>query len=307
MDVDFAGICGTDLHIIDGVHPRAARGIILGHEIVGHLASDLEDLKAGTPVAVSPLLSCNQCASCLAGRTWICDRLRLIGIDVPGGAAEQVVVDARALHPLPDGIDMAVAAFFEPLAVAIHAVRRSGLEVGDRVVVVGAGPIGRAIADVANLAGAQQVVLSESSAGRAALAERDTGFTVLHTSDPSDEIRELTDGAGVDVVFDAAAHASVARGATDWVRAGGTIVVAGVYSQPVPVNLGAINFREINVVGCRVYEQRDIRTAIAFLADGRIDPRPLITKIPLDRAPQAIQALREGEHLKVLLEVASRR
>src|SRR5918997_1292747 len=115
VDVAYAGICGTDLHICAGEHPRAEAPLVLGHEFVGRLAEDAAGLRAGQPVAVEPLLNCGRCTPCRTGRTHICERLRLIGIDVPGGVAEQVLVPESRLIALPDGVELHTAAFVEPL------------------------------------------------------------------------------------------------------------------------------------------------------------------------------------------------
>ena len=154
VEVAYTGLCGTDLHICAGEHPRAQPGLVLGHEIVGTLAESGAGLEAGTPVVVDPLIACGQCDTCRHGRPHICELLQLLGIDVPGGAAARVAVDANRLIPVTDPVDLRHLAFAEPLAVAVRAVRRSGLQLGQEVVVIGGGPIGAAVALCARNAGA---------------------------------------------------------------------------------------------------------------------------------------------------------
>ena len=292
VDVAYCGLCGTDLHICAGEHPRAQPGIVIGHEISGRLHTDAGELPAGTKVVVDPLLPCGSCRPCRTGRPQTCASLRLLGIDVPGGAAEQVAVPADRIIPVPDGADLRRLAFAEPLAVAVRAVRRSGLGLGEQVTVVGAGPVGLAVAGCARLAGAAQVRVVEPVPGRRRLAA-DLGFQAAES---------LAAGAA-DVVFDAAAHPAVAAGLAEAVGPGGRVVVVGVYGQPAPVDLRALTFKELTVMGTRVYSRDDIRVATDMITGGRFDPAPLITRsTPLADAPSALDDLRAGREVKVLVE-----
>jgi (R,R)-butanediol dehydrogenase / meso-butanediol dehydrogenase / diacetyl reductase len=302
VDVAYGGICGTDLHICAGEHPRAKAPLVIGHEFVGTLRDDTDGFAAGQPVTVEPLLTCGECTPCLTGRSHVCQNLRLIGIDVPGGLAEQVAVPVERLIPLPKDMDLRQAAFVEPLAVAVHAVRRSELKLGDSVMVAGAGPIGLAVADCARIAGAGTVFVSEPSESRRRLAE-ELGYVALDSDDPGKDLREQTSGDGAEIVFDTAAHPSVAANMTSWAATGGRIVFVGTYGSPAAVNLQEIVFRELETVGCRVYTRKDMESAVTLLADGRFDPEPLITStVAMSDAPDAMQSLRSGNELKVLVE-----
>lgn len=302
VDVAFAGICGTDLHICAGEHPRAEAPLVLGHEFVGTLHADANGFAAGQPVAVEPLLSCGECIPCRTGRPHVCVRLRLIGIDVPGGVAEQVAVPTDRLIPLPDDLDLRRAAFVEPLAVAVHAVRRSGLGLGDPVMVAGAGPIGLAVANCVRLAGAGAVFVSEPAELRRRAAE-ELGFITLDTDDPAVDLRERTEGTGVPLVFDTAAHPVVAAHITSWTATSGRIVFVGTYGTPAALDLQDVVFRELEIIGCRVYTRTDIETAVLLIADGRFDPEPFITStVALAEASTALEKLRSGDELKVLID-----
>jgi 2-desacetyl-2-hydroxyethyl bacteriochlorophyllide A dehydrogenase len=306
VDVAYAGICGTDLHICAGEHPRAEAPLVLGHEFVGRLTVDAGGLAAGQPVAVEPLLNCGHCTPCRTGRSHVCEQLRLIGIDVPGGVAEQVRVPESRLIALPDDVELHAAAFVEPLAVTVHAVRRSGLRLGDTVMVAGAGPIGLGVAACARLAGAGEIFVSEPSAARRSVAE-ELGFTLLDPDDPGADLSERTRGELAAVVFDTAGHPAVAAGLASWTTVGGRIVFVGVYGKPTALDLQDIVFRELDAVGCRVYERADMETAVAMIATGRFDPSPLITgTVALADAPAALDRLRSGEDLKVLIDAGAR-
>ena len=289
--VAHTGLCGTDLHICAGEHPRARPGQVIGHEISGTVAEAAGGLAAGTPVVVDPLIACGTCRTCRDGRPHTCERLRLVGIDVPGGAAPLVAVDADRVIPVEGSPDLRHLAFAEPLAVAVRAVRRSGLQLGQDAVVIGGGPIGIAVALCARDAGAGRVVLAEPVAARRAAAAE----LGVETAASADDLRS-------DVVFDAAAHPSVAAQLTRVAVPGGTVVLVGVHGEPVPVDLRAVTFGELTVVGTRVYSRADIRVATAMVASGRFDPEPFLTRtVPLDEAPRAIEDLRRGVGLKVLV------
>ncbi len=292
VDVAWCGLCGTDLHICAGEHPRARPGIVLGHELSGRLHTGVGGLAAGTKVVVDPLLPCGTCRPCRGGRPHTCANLRLRGIDVPGGAAEQVAVAADRVLPVPDHADLRRLAFAEPLAVAVRAVRRSGLALGEEVAVAGAGPIGLAVASCARLAGAGRVLVTEPVAARRRLAA-DLGF----------ETAESLAGAAAEVVFDAAAHPAVAAGLADAAVPGGRVVLVGVYGAPAPLDLQTLTFKEVTVLGTRVYSRDDLRVATDMVAGGRFDPDPLITRsAPLADAASAVEGLRAGREVKVLLK-----
>ena len=302
VDVAYAGICGTDLHIVAGEHPRAQAPLVLGHEFVGTLRGDADGLAAGQPVAVEPLLNCGRCPPCRNGRPHVCERLRLIGIDLAGGVAEQVAVPASRLIALPRDVDLRAAAFVEPLAVCVHAVRRSGLRLGQSVVVAGAGPIGLGVALCARLSGAGAVFISEPAEVRRTVAQ-ELGFVVLDPHSAREDLRARTGGEGASVAFDTAAHPAVAGGIASWTATGGRIVWVGTYGRPTAVDLQDIVFRELETVGCRVYTRRDVEAAVALIADRRFDPAPLITStLPLSDAPTALERLRSGSEIKVLIE-----
>ena len=292
VDVAWCGLCGTDLHICAGEHPRARPGIVLGHELSGRLHTGTGELVAGTKVVVDPLLPCGTCRPCRGGRPHSCANLRLLGIDVAGGAAQQVAVPADRVVPVPGDADLRRLAFAEPLAVAVRAVRRSGLAIGEEVAVAGAGPIGLAVAACARLAGAGRVLVAEPVPGRRRLAA-DLGF----------ETAETLDGTQAEVVFDAAAHLAVAAGLAEAAAVGGRVVLVGVYGAPAALDLRALTFKEVTVLGTRVYSRDDLRVATTMVAEGRFDPAPLITRaVPLAEAPAAVDDLRAGREVKLLVQ-----
>lgn len=301
---ELTGLCGSDFSILHGTHPRAQAPLIMGHEITGMVAVATEGGPAvGTRVAVEPLITCGTCHPCRTGHRHVCRKLGLYGIDVPGSLAEYVAVPNEVLLPFAAGVSARDAALAEPLAVAVHAVSRSGISAGDRVLVYGAGPIGILVALVARAAGAGEVWISEPSAARAAVA-RDLGFTtVAPGADSIAEILELTDGDGADLVFDSAAHPSVAPLLTRAIRVRGTIVLVGVYKKPVEVDLQAVSFAENTLVGIRVYTREDMARAVALIENDELGlGRIPVTVFALEDTAAAFEtAMAATGDLKVLV------
>jgi 2-desacetyl-2-hydroxyethyl bacteriochlorophyllide A dehydrogenase len=194
--------------------------------------------------------------------------------------------------PLPADADLDAAAFAEPLAVAVRAVRRSRLALGEDVVVVGAGPVGLAVALSARQAGAGSVLVVETAPARREVAAR-LGLDVAETAPD----------AAAPLVFDCAAHPAVAARLGALAAPGGRVVLVGVYPGLTPLDLQAVTFKELEVIGTRVYSRDDLHTAARMITSGAFDPRPLLTRVvSLDEAPQVIDDLASGREVKVLVK-----
>lgn len=294
----FSGLCGTDLHIADGSHPRATFPLAIGHEFVGVPAAGR---LAGQTVLVDPLLPCGACPACDIGASNACTRLRLIGIDRDGALAGRVAVAEDRLHVVPRSIPDEVAPLAEPIAVAVHVVRRVPPLLGRSVVVIGGGPVGLLVAHVARRAGGH-VVVSEPSPARRAIAEA-LGFELLDAADPVGDVQRRTDGRLASVVFDAAAAAPVAGMLTQLVQPSGTIAIVGTYGTPTAIDLQAVMFKELTIVGHRTYLPADIDAAIAILDADQEVLRPLMSgTITPDAVQATIEALRSGQGMKYVVE-----
>ncbi|NLN17162.1 MAG: alcohol dehydrogenase catalytic domain-containing protein [Firmicutes bacterium] len=303
--VRYAGICGSDLYICSGRNPRVKPPVVPGHEFVGEIVeADSPELKAGDRVAVEPLLACGRCSACRRGAYHVCRELRLLGVQVDGGFAEYVVAPLDRIVKLPDGLSLEHAVLTEPLAVAIHGLRQATLELGDRVVVLGGGPVGILLAQAARLAGAR-VMVSEVNPHRREVAAQ-MGFTVIDGGgDPVAEVLALTDGEGADVVYEAAGAEATAAQMAQMTRIKGQIVVVGVYKDLAPVDLLQISFREQTLRGSRVYNYQDFQRAIELLAQGQIDVDRTVTHVfPLDQVQEAMAAAAgDVDGVKVVLQV----
>ncbi|GAB3963570.1 alcohol dehydrogenase catalytic domain-containing protein [Actinoallomurus acanthiterrae] len=294
--VGYTGLCGSDLHILAGEHIRARPGTVIGHEFVGTLDEPAAGLPAGTPVFVNPMVHCGVCDACARGLVHICRSLTSVGIDYPGGACPEVVVPDYGLYPLPPGMRLVDAALVEPLSVGVRAVRRGEVRLGDRVHVIGAGPIGCIVGLLAGMAGAVEVTVSEPSAFRREQAAA-LGLTVV----------EGGAAPTADVVFDATGHPAAAPEITSWSRPSGRIVLVGAYPPaPQPTALLSIMFAELTLVGTRIYTRQDILAAIELIASGRVDVSRFVTEVvPLRDAAKAVERLRAGTAMKLLLDPES--
>lgn len=309
--VAYTGLCGTDLHIFHGnMDARVQRPLVFGHEMSGTidaLGADVTGWAVGDPVTVMPLRWDGTCPACRAGHSHICQNLVFVGIDSPGSLQEQWNVPAELLVRLPDGLSLEHAALAEPVAVAVHDVRRSELAAGDKTVVIGGGPIGVLIATVARHSGAEVVVIEPEAGRRAQIAE--LGFATLDpmAGDQVAWVEEWTGGAGADVVFEVSGAAAAVRGATALAKVRGTLVVVAIHPTPREIDLQRVFWRELRILGARVYQRTDFETAVELLRDGVIPAELLISAIvPLERTGDAFLELENGRALKILVDVAGR-
>lgn len=305
VKVSHAGICGTDMMIYFGKHPRAQAPLTMGHEFSGVIEEirGETEFSVGDRVAVEPTLSCGTCEACVRGQFHVCKKLKLIGIDQDGGFAQHVAVPVNRLHRLPEKLSSEHAALAEPVAVAVHTVRRSRLKVGDQAVILGAGPIGLLIGMIAKRAGAKKVMISDISSYRLTKA-KELGFIPIDAAkkDVVKEVRLLTDDVGADVVFEVAGNQITAKQMVETSRIQGEIVVVSVYKSAPEVNLAAMHFKEISLTTTRCYTREDFQTAIDLLANGEIAADSLIShKLPLEDIQAGFEFMqRPDESLKVL-------
>jgi len=305
IKVAYAGVCGSDMNIYVGVHPRAKAPLIMGHEFSGTIVAGHPTLAEGTPVTVYPLISCGHCEPCLNGYAHVCNTLRLIGIDCDGAMAEYVKVPVDKVMAIPATLSLKLGAFLEPLAVGVHAVRRSGYAPGDTAVVFGAGPIGLCVASCLKYFGATQVIVVEANPYRLGIA-RKLGLTAIDTGneDVRARIKELTGGANADFAFDCAAHPSVQTVLMDVIKVQGTAVIVGSYKKPPEVDLLKVEFKELTMIGIRVYERRDFEIATRILESGSIDFDAMLTVSSPDRAPEVFKDLLKGTNtIKMLFKM----
>lgn len=304
IDVHRVGICGTDLLVWAGGLERVRPPVVIGHEFCGRVAAPgTPDLPPGTPVAVRPTISCGDCDACTGGTPHVCRRLGLIGIDVDGAAAAQVVVPVANVTVLPEELPLDLAVLVEPVAVAVHMVERAGVRPGDRVVILGGGPVGALISRVC--AGMDvTVVVSEPNPHRAQLIAAE-GITVLSPGLGVDALLERTGGTGYDVVFEVAGVPATTEIATRLVRPRGTVLLGAIPGSPRPIDIAAAVMKEASLVASRVYEPANFQAAVRILAQRPDDFQGLITRVvALQRAVEdAFEVLRVSrDEMKIVIE-----
>ncbi|POX45850.1 zinc-binding dehydrogenase [Streptomyces sp. Ru72] len=307
----YVGICGTDLHIFHGdMDARVAAPAVLGHEMSGRVVRvgpGVEGWQPGDAVTVMPLRWDGTCPACRAGHQHICQNLDFIGIDSPGAMQQRWRVPASTLIRLPGSLALDRAALVEPTAVAVHDVGRAQVREGEKVVVVGGGPVGVLIALVAQAAGAEVRVV-ELSTHRRLLAE-ELGLTVWDPAadDVPELVRRWTGGAGAEVAFEVSGAAGGVDTAVEVLGVRGRLCLVAIHPRPREVNLHRFFWRELTLVGARLYDRSDFEKAVALVADGTIPAERLISKVvPLTEAPAAFGALEGGgDVMKILVECAT--
>jgi len=255
---------------------------VIGHEMSGTVratGSDVTGFNAGDPVVVRPLDACGECPSCKRGYRHVCQNLKFLGLDTDGAFQQQWSVPAHTVHKLPAGLSLQHAALVEPMAVAVHDVRRGRVEAGEDVLVIGGGPIGMLIALVAKHAGAN-VTVSEINTHRLAMA-KEMGLSTINPSeqDAATELMDVTGGKGFDVAFEVSGTQPGVDLMTAVTATRGRIVMVAIHANKASVDLFQFFWKEIEMIGARVYEPDDYDEAIRLVADAAIDSKRLITSV----------------------------
>jgi propanol-preferring alcohol dehydrogenase len=298
--VHAAGVCGTDLHILDGMIKPDPYPMTLGHEAAGVVESAPSgEFCAGDRVAVYNKLFCGACEQCLGGRHNICDvEPGQLGFNMDGGDAEYVAVPARNLVPVPAEVDLATAAVLTCAGMtAVHATRLSGLRLGHTAVVDGIGGVGVLVVQAARQAGARVIAVADSEekaqlavscgASDAVLAARGEDFAGLPSA-----VRELTGGRGADVFFELIGTTESMTAGVRCLAKGGRFVSTGYTDQPLSVHPIEFILSETSLVSTVAATRQDLADALRLAASGRMTV-PIASRVPLDGVQGALDALRK--------------
>lgn len=303
-------VCGTDVRILRG---EKTKGVILpavlGHEMAGHIAEvgrDVRGYEAGQPVAISPEIPCGRCYPCQHDMENMCANLKLFGYDVPGGLAEYVRIPAPAVElggvfVANEDLPSEHLALSEPLACCVNGHRRSRTGVDDVVLVMGAGPIGLFHVQLARLAGARKVIVSEISGSRRTLA-RDVGADIAVDPTSGDLAEAVGEFGGVDVAMICIGVPALVNEALRLARPGGRInVFAGLAGKGwAEVEANLIHYKELEVTGTSNSRRREFATALRLIESGGVNVEPMLThRYPLASAVEAIEMSASGEGVKV--------
>ena len=275
LRVQMVGICGSELSGYLGQNSLRRPPLIMGHEfsgIVAQVGSAVTSLRDGDRVTVNPLIPDGTCAMCRQGRENLCLHRSLIGAHRPGAFAEYVAVPTIACHVLPAALDDATGTLVEPLACAWRAVKLAGVASDDRVLVLGAGPIGLLTLVAARQAGARFVAVSDVNPVRLALAREWGADQTINPQeqDLPDTMKELTEGLGCDSAIDAVGLPGTRQQAVEAVRMGGQVVFVGLHEDRTELAVNHIVRAEITVRGSFAYTRDDFTQALHALTDGVI-------------------------------------
>jgi L-iditol 2-dehydrogenase len=312
VEVRFAGICGTDVHIY---HDSAfyTPPVILGHEYSGVIVqkgSEVVDFDIGDRVTSPATIPCGECLMCRTNHANRCvgEQKRILGTHKADGAfARFVVVPSRILHKIPEPLSLEEASVAELAACVVHAVfERVGVDPGDVVAILGPGPMGLLTLQAAKIAGAEQVIVTGMGADQARLkvAEKLEADVIIDVEqgDPVDRIRSLTDGWGADVVFEASGASPARRQALSMVRRCGKVGLIGLTGEPTDIDLDKIVEGELDVKGSWGTVWTSWRRTLNLLSSGMMQVAPLISaKLPLESWREGFKMMEERKALKVLL------
>jgi 2-desacetyl-2-hydroxyethyl bacteriochlorophyllide A dehydrogenase len=297
VKVDCCGICGTDIHIMDGEFPPTPYPITPGHEFAGTIAAVASDVRAGLPVgakvAVDPSLYCGYCRRCRSGRDNLCENWAAIGDTVDGAFAEYVAVPAVNAYRLPSDLDGQSGAMVEPLACAVHGLRRLGPVFGDTVVLTGAGTMGLLLLQLLTHAGAGPVTVVDRVKERLEVA-RKLGAAQVATD------TSALDGERFEIAVDATGVPPVIDAAAGLLDRGGRLLVFGVSPAEATITLSPFRVYndEITVTGSMAI-LRSFAPAVDLIASGAVDPRPLLSEpLPLESFGEALKRVRSGQGIK---------
>jgi len=305
VKVKAAGVCGSDI-------PRVMKKgtysfpLIPGHEFAGEVAKigdgTKTSFKAGDRVAIFPLIPCGECAYCRIGEYAQCDDYDYLGSRRDGGFAEYAAVPADNLISVPDNVDFDCAAMTEPASVALHALRRTGVDAGDNVAILGAGPIGIILAQWARICGAGRVFLTDIADDKLDVA-KEYGFTDRINSAREDAVRrviEETDGRGADICIEAAGTPITFEQSLRMTRKLGKVILMGNVSGDVVIperTASAILRGQLTIYGTwnssfTAVPKNEWRTSLQFMSSGALNLKPLIThRLSLDRAREAFDMM----------------
>lgn len=311
VKVSACGVCGTDVHIYHGGKGSAevAPPVILGHEFSGYivkLGSGVTGLEVGQLITVDPNIYCGKCRPCRQGQKQMCHHMRAVGVNMDGGFADYCLVPYAQCVPVPQGTDPELAALAEPLACCLHGIDRVGIRPGENVLVIGGGTIGQVMLQLARLAGAAKVVLSEPVALRRELALRlgaNAAIDPIH-EDLQQRLSELLSRDGADVVIECVGNPHTSAQAIDAAAGCGRVMLFGVPNPDavLQTKMHPIYQKELTIMGSFVNPDTHSR-AVALLSSGQLKLKELIThRFPVSQLEEAIKMQTGSESIKVLVK-----
>ena len=305
-----AGVCGSDITVYKGKHMTATVPTVLSHEILGRIETLPEGYEGpftvGQRVLMNPIISCGQCAACRRGLPHVCENLKLLGIHVDGGFAEYTKVAVDKLVAIEEDFPDEVAILGEPFAVGQHVMLNSDIQPGDKIFISGGATVGLYIAIFAKAAGAERVIISEINEPRRKFVES-MGIETVNPeqTDAMALMRNVTDG-GFDIVYDTSGAPSCILQMPDLCRCGGKLLSLGLSGDAYPFIIGKVSFKEIKLIGNRLYSQKDFEAGVRFLEENwqslRLD-RMVTDRLGLSEINRAFEMMLHGENIcKIIID-----
>ena len=312
VDVACCGVCGSDLHAFHGTHPFMSFPVVMGHEFSGcisHVGRGVTDFQKGQKVTVLPVISCGKCLNCISGRRNVCQKRKILGGQVSGAYTETFAVNSNMVIPIPDSLALEKAALAEPVAVAVHTVKRSKLTHGEKVLVVGCGPIGFFIAQVLKaLMKTGKLLVVDKNPFRVGIAEKNGLRAVVTNDDNFEDVLRTEFGNDLyDTVFECSGQVKVMDDLLGLARSGSRMVLVSILPSPQNMrNITSISEHELEVIGTSTYLEEDFTQAVSLLAEGKVGTDGVITHyFPLRDVEKAFTFLSkpDNEAFKVLLKM----
>jgi len=305
------GICGSDIHVYHGKHAFTTYPVTQGHEVSGEvveIGKNVKRIVVGQKVTLEPQVVCGQCHPCCHGKYNLCEKLKVMGFQTTGAASEYFVADAHHITVLPDDMGYDQGAMIEPLAVAVHAMKRIGDVQGHKIAVLGAGPIGNLVAQTAKSLGAAEVMITDVSDYRLSLAKSCGVDFCINTKEENFGDAMCRDfGPDVaDVIFDCAGNNITIGQSIRYARKGSTIVLVAVFADMASVDLAVLNDHELDLNTSMMYRHEDYVTAIELASSGKVKLDPLMTKhFAFQDYLEAYRFIEENREttMKVLIDV----
>ena len=315
LKVMACAVCGTDVRILSHGHPRITPPFIIGHEIAGmieEIHGEADGLKEGDRVVVPPLISCGECFYCKNSLPNLCSHKTSIAYELPGGFSQYMIIPHKAvikgnLIKIPDPISFTEASLVEPLACCIHGQHFLTLSATTAVLIIGSGPIGLMHMQLAKAKGVRQVGLADISSLRIEKAKPFDPDFLIHSAESNlvEEIRRITHGMGPNAVVVACPSMGAIHQAFEVISKGGEILLfAGLPKEEshFSLDVNAIHYSELKLYGSFASTNKTCREAMAFIRDGKINSKKLITHtFPLEEIEAAIEMSRSGKALKVVI------
>ncbi|MEE8400431.1 MAG: alcohol dehydrogenase catalytic domain-containing protein [Desulfobacterales bacterium] len=303
------GVCGSDIHVYHGLHPYTSYPVVQGHEasgIVVEVGANVQNLAPGDKVTFMPQVTCGECYPCKHGMYHICETLAVMGFQTGGVAQEHFVLDEAFILKLPADISLDHGAMIEPVAVAVHALSRGEDIRGKNVLVLGAGPIGNLVAQVAGASGASSVMITDISDYKLEKA-RACGIEYAINTSKEDLGAAITRDFGPDrsdLILECVGAQTTIDQAVENARKGTTIVIVGVFGDKPQVDIGLVQDRELRLVGTLMYQKSDYEGAIELLARGKLSLDEMITHhFPFAEYLRAYETIvaAQGDIMKVMI------